>query len=136
MVGEVGDMNRALGKLGLSESPGPGRGLRLLCRLPPGDYRCCFLTAQIEVLRLAAGDHPPQGGLSVLVSGDTEVMGRASAGTLQAFGALPPTHHLPPSHSPLAVKPPKNWPPFSPKQICKQVHYKIFKSFIFKNVLL
>ena len=61
MVGELGDMNRALGKLGLSESPGPGRGLRLLCRLPPGDYRCCFLTAQIEVLRLAAGDHPPLG---------------------------------------------------------------------------
>ena len=59
MVGVLGDMNRALGKLGLSESPGPGRGLRLLCRLPPGDYRCCLPTAQIEVLRLAAGDHPP-----------------------------------------------------------------------------
>ena len=98
MVGELGDVNRALGKLGLSESPGPGRGLRLLCRLPPGDYRCCLPTAQIEVLRLAAGDPPPpppQGCLSVLVSGDTEVMGRASAGTLQAFGAPPRTIFLP-----------------------------------------
>lgn len=107
MVGELGDVNQALGKLGLSESPGPGRGLRLLCCLPPGDYRCCLPTAQIEVLQLAAGPPPPRKGcLSVLVSGDTEVMGRASAGTLQAFGA-PHPHHLPPSHSPLAVKPPQ-----------------------------
>lgn len=123
MVGELGDVNRALGKPGLCESPGPGRGLFLLCCPPTGDYRCCLRTAQIEALRPGCRGPPhPQGCLSVLVSGDTEVMRRASAGTLQAFG----TPCLPPSHFPLAVKPPKILTPTFPQTNLQAGPFKIF----------
>lgn len=82
--------------LGPCESPGPGRGLRLLCRPLPGAEGAILPIVQMEVLRPQAGGDPWGLPFSPFLPGDTEVMGSSSGDTLEAFGAP----HLPPSHSP------------------------------------